>query len=33
MDHATKRIVLEGVKTAIITELRGYENYRAAAER
>ena len=33
MDHATRRIVLEAVKTAIITELRGYEIYKAAAER
>lgn len=33
MDLATRKIVLEAVKTAIITELRGYEIYRAAAER
>ena len=33
MDHATKKIVLEAIKTAIITELRGYEIYKAAAER
>jgi rubrerythrin len=33
MDHATRRIVLEAVKTAIITELRGLEIYKAAAER
>jgi len=33
MDAASKRIVLEAIKTAIITELRGYEIYRAAAER
>ena len=33
MDHANQRIVLEAIKTAIITELRGYEIYKAAAER
>ncbi len=33
MDQATRRIVLEAVKTAIITELRGEEIYKAAAER
>jgi rubrerythrin len=33
MDHATRKIVLEAVKTAIITELRGLEIYKAAAER
>jgi len=33
MDHATRRIILEAVKTAIITELRGYEIYKAAAEK
>jgi len=33
MDAASKKIVLEAIKTAIITELRGYEIYRAAAER
>ena len=33
MDQANKRIVLEAIKTAIITELRGYEIYKAAAER
>jgi rubrerythrin len=33
MDHATKKIVLDAIKTAIITELRGYEIYKAAAER
>ncbi len=33
MDLATRRIVLEAVKTAIITELRGLEIYKAAAER
>ncbi len=33
MDHATRTIVLEAVKTAIITELRGLEIYKAAAER
>jgi rubrerythrin len=33
MDQATKKIVLEAVKKAIITELRGYEIYKAAADR
>jgi rubrerythrin len=33
MDEANKRIILEAIKTAIITELRGYEIYKAAAER
>lgn len=33
MDQASRRIVLEAIKTAIITELRGYEIYKAAAER
>ena len=33
MDQATRKIVLEAIKTAIITELRGYEIYKAAAER
>jgi rubrerythrin len=33
MDSATRKIVLEAVKTAIITELRGLEIYKAAAER
>jgi rubrerythrin len=33
MDQATRKIVLEAVKTAIITELRGLEIYKAAAER
>ena len=33
MDEANRRIVLEAIKTAIITELRGYEIYKAAAER
>jgi len=33
MDHATKKIVLEAIKTAIITELRGLEIYKAAADR
>ena len=33
MDGATRTIVLEAVKTAIITELRGLEIYKAAAER
>ena len=33
MDRATRTIVLEAVKTAIITELRGFEIYKAAAER
>jgi rubrerythrin len=33
MDQATRNAVLEAVKTAIITELRGLEIYRAAAER
>ncbi len=33
MEHATRRIVLEAVKTAIITEIRGLEIYKAAAER
>jgi rubrerythrin len=33
MDKATQRTVLEAIKTAIITELRGYEIYLAAAER
>ncbi|MBP7149385.1 MAG: ferritin family protein [Acidobacteria bacterium] len=33
MDQGTRKVVLEAVKTAIITELRGFEIYRAAAER
>lgn len=33
MNDASKKVVLEAVKTAIITELRGLEIYRAAAER
>ncbi len=33
MDQATRKIVLDAVKTAIITELRGLEIYKAAAER
>ena len=33
MDEATKKIVIEAIKTAIITELRGYEIYKTAAER
>ena len=33
MDNAARKIVLEAVKTAIITELRGLEIYKAAAER
>ncbi len=33
MEQATRKIVLEAVKTAIITELRGLEIYKAAAER
>lgn len=33
MDQANRKIVLEAIKTAIITELRGYEIYKAAAER
>jgi rubrerythrin len=33
MDAAARKIVLEAVKTAIITELRGLEIYKAAAER
>jgi rubrerythrin len=33
MDHAARKIVVEAVKTAIITELRGLEIYKAAAER
>ena len=33
MDDATRKIVLEAVKTAIITELRGYEIYKTAAEK
>ncbi|MGD8394237.1 MAG: ferritin family protein [Candidatus Eiseniibacteriota bacterium] len=33
MDESTKKLVLEAIKTAIITELRGYEIYKAAAER
>ena len=33
MNEATRRAVLEAVKTAIITELRGLEIYRAAAEK
>lgn len=33
MDKAARKIVLEAVKTAIITELRGLEIYKAAAER
>ena len=33
MDEPVRRIVLEAIKTAIITELRGMEIYQAAAER
>ena len=33
MNQETMKTVLEAVKTAIITELRGYEIYKAAAER
>lgn len=33
MNEASKRVVLEAVKTAIITELRGLEIYKAAAEK
>lgn len=33
MDQANRKIVAEAIKTAIITELRGYEIYKAAAER
>lgn len=33
MDQATRTVVLEAVKTAIITELRGLEIYKAAAAR
>lgn len=33
MEETTLKAVLEAVKTAIITELRGYEIYKAAAER
>ncbi len=33
MDDTTRREVLEAVKTAIITELRGLEIYRAAVDR
>lgn len=33
MDQANRRIVLEAVKSAIITELRGEEIYQAASER
>lgn len=33
MDARNRKIVLEAIKTAIITELRGYEIYKAAAER
>jgi len=33
MDHATRTIVLEALKTAIVTELRGLEIYQAAAEK
>lgn len=33
MDEGTKKLVLEAVKTAIITELRGLEIYQAAAEK
>jgi rubrerythrin len=33
MNETTRKVVLEAVKTAIITELRGLEIYRAAAER
>ena len=33
MNNASRKIVLEAVKTAIITELRGLEIYKAAAER
>jgi len=33
MDQATRKIVGEAIKTAIITELRGLEIYKAAAEK
>jgi rubrerythrin len=33
MNEANRKIVLEAIKTAIITELRGLEIYKAAAER
>jgi len=33
MDQVTRKIVLEAVKNAIITELRGLEIYKAAADR
>ena len=33
MNEANRKIVLEALKTAIITELRGYEIYKAAAEK
>ena len=33
MNEANRKIVLEAIKTAIITELRGYEIYKAAADR
>ena len=33
MDIAKRKIVLEALKTAIITELRGHEIYKAAAEK
>jgi rubrerythrin len=33
MNEASKKVVLEAVKTAIITELRGLEIYKAAAEK
>ena len=33
MDKAALKIVIEAVKKAIITELRGYEIYKAAAEK
>jgi rubrerythrin len=33
MEETVRRVVLEAIKTAIITELRGVEIYQAAAER
>jgi rubrerythrin len=33
MDRASRSIVLEALKTAIVTEIRGHEIYKAAAEK
>lgn len=33
MDNATRKLVIEAVKTAIVTEIRGQQIYQAAAEK